>query len=87
MSYFLFHIVLKYYGFLQVLFDLFRHDARLWKAYCYTLQVYFITIMDYNQTSISIVHMKKRGQMNCFRMQGPGRGQKSIPTKPYAPSV
>ncbi|XP_057533599.1 uncharacterized protein LOC130811346 isoform X1 [Amaranthus tricolor] len=22
----------------EVLFDLFRHDARLWKAYCYTLQ-------------------------------------------------
>lgn len=26
-------------GFMQVLFDLFRHDARLWKAYSITLQV------------------------------------------------
>lgn len=26
-------------GFMQVLFDLFHHDMRLWKAYAFTLQV------------------------------------------------
>lgn len=31
---------------LQVLFDLFRHDARLWKAYCFTLQVYLFMTID-----------------------------------------
>ena len=39
---------------LQVLFDLFRHDVRLWKAYSTTLQVYVIYIIDRSYTHSSM---------------------------------